>query len=485
MRRARARRQGLPREEQNSMAISSAGVGSGLDVDSIVSQLMQLEQRPLLLLAQRESRLTAQLSTLGTIKGSLSSFLDAANALKNAGKTEAFRLTSSANDVVSGSASSSAAAGSYSVTVNQLAQSQRLVAAGQASPSAAIGDGSPTTLTFTFGSITGGSFDAATGTYTGAAFEADAAMTPFEVQIDGDNNTLEGIRDAINAAGKGVTAAIVNDGSGTPYRLTLTANTTGARSSLKIDVAGDPAIAALLAQDPAGTQNLREAQAAQDAQLEISGIAITRSSNNVADAIPGVTLRLSAVASNVTVTVARDDAAITNALKGLVDAYNDVNKTIKTATAKDALMQGDTATTSLLTRLRAAVGSAIGGRTLSELGVSFQRDGSLKYDAAKAQAALEAGREGVMAAAQAFGDTFATMTEALTGTGGALDARTSGLNKALEGISRQGDVIERRLEQIEKRYRAQFSALDAMMASMQQTSNFLAQQLAALPKADA
>jgi flagellar hook-associated protein 2 len=138
----------------------------------------------------------------------------------------------------------------------------------------------------------------------------------------------------------------------------------------------------------------------------------------------------------------------------------------------------------VLNRLRSVLGSSIGDKTLSELGLNFQRDGSLKFDSAKAQGAMEADPAGVMAAAQAFGDTLAKLATTLSGVGGSLDARTSGISKALDGISKQGDVIERRLEQVEKRYRAQFSALDAMMASMQQTSSFLTQQLANLPKAE-
>jgi flagellar hook-associated protein 2 len=464
------------------MAISSAGIGSGLDVDNIVSQLMQLEQRPLLLLAQRESRLTAQLSTLGTVKSAVSSFLDAANALKTAGTTEVFKLASSNAEAVTGSASATAAAGSYSVTVTQLAQAQRLVATGQSAPGAAIGDGSPTTISFSFGGIAGGTLDTDSGTYSGATFTADPSMTPFQVEIGATNNTLEGIRDAINAADKGVTAAIVNDGSGTPWRLTLSADVTGAKSSLKIDVAGNAVISSLLANDPAGVQNLRQTQVAQDAQLSISGIAISRSSNSVSDAIQGVTLKLTAPATDVAVTVSRDNTTITGALKGLVDAYNEVNKTIKTATGKDALMQGDTATTSVLNRLRSMIGSSIGGQSLSGLGVAFQRDGSLKFDSAKAQAAIDADPASAMSAMKAFGDAFAKVATSLSGSGGSLDARTTGISKALDGISKQGDAIDRRLEMVEKRYRAQFSALDAMIAGMQQTSTFLSQQLANLPK---
>lgn len=469
------------------MAISSSGIGSGLDVDSIVAKLMQVEQQPLLALAQREARFTSQLSTLGTIKGALSGFQTAATALKTAGSGVTYGFSSSDANSVSGSAASSAAPGTYSITVTQLAQAQRLVAAGQAAPGTAIGDGTPTTLSLNFGSIAGGTFSDITGTYSGATFTADPARTPVQVVIGASNNTLEGIRDAINAANAGVTAAIVNDGSATPHRLTVTSNTSGAASSLRIDVAGNAAIAALLANHPGGTQNLRQTSAARDAQLSVSGIAITRPTNTISDAIQGVTLRLSSLASDVRVSVARDSTNLTSALKGLVDAYNESNKAIKRATALEAVLQGDTATVSMLSRLRSALGVLLGEgtgsiRALSQLGVAFQKDGSLVFDSTKLQGAIEADAVSVRTAATAFGDSLSTLADRLTGSGGALQARTEGINRSTAEITRRGDAIAQRLEAVEKRYRAQFTALDVLMSSMQQTSNFLTQQLANLPK---
>ena len=469
------------------MPLSSSGIGSGLDVDGIVARLMQVEQQPLLALAQREARFTSQLSTLGTIKGALSGFQTAASALKTAGSSITYGFSSSDANSVSGSAGSSAAAGTYSITVTQLAQAQRLVAAGQTAPGAAIGDGTPTTLALSFGSIAGGTFSDLTGTYSGAIFTADPARTPVQVVIGASNNTLEGIRDAINAANAGVTAAIVNDGSATPHRLTVTSNASGATNSLKIDVAGNAAIAALLANDPGGTQNLRQTSAARDAQLSVSGIAISRPTNNIADAIQGVTLRLSNLVSDVRVSVARDSTSLTSALKGLVDAYNETNKAIKRATALEAVLQGDTATVSMLSRLRSGLGAVLDEgtgsiRSLSQLGVAFQKDGSLVFDSTKVQGAIEADASSVRTAATLFGGSLSTLADRLTGSGGALQARTDGINRSTAEITRRGDAIAQRLEAVEKRYRAQFTALDVLMSSMQQTSNFLTQQLANLPK---
>jgi flagellar hook-associated protein 2 len=468
------------------MALSAPGIGSSLDVNSIVSQLMQLEQQPLVAMTRREGVFTAQLSTIGTIKGALSGFQTAATALSNAGASGTFKLSSSDSGALSGSVDTTATAGSHSVSVTQLAQSQRLVAAGQASASARIGNGSATTLSLSFGTIAGGSLDAGSGLYSGASFTADPARASVQVAIDGSNNTLEGIRDAINAANAGVTAAIVNDGSGSPYRLSLSANATGANSSLKIGVAGDADIANLLAYDPAGSQKLSQTQAALDAELKINGIAISRPDNNVAGAIEGVTLKLSKVISDATVTVAQDNTRIRSALEGLVKAYNDVNRSISGATAYKAVLQGDSTINGVQNRLRSALGEIIrdtGGSisTLSQLGVSFQKDGTLAFDNTRLQSAIDGDHAGVVAAVNAFGARLSAFADSTLASDGVVQARTDGINRSITDIAKRRDAFNDRMEVVEKRYRAQFSALDALLGSMTQTSNYLQQQLANLP----
>lgn len=468
------------------MALSAPGIGSSLDVSSIVSQLMQVEQQPLVALAQRESVFTAQLSTIGSIKGALSGFQTAANALKTAGTNSSFKFSSTDSSAIAGTIAGTPAAGSHSVSVTQLAQAQRLVVAGQTSATARIGDGGATTLNFSFGRISGGSFNAVTGIYSGAAFAADSERTAVALTIDGSNNTLEGIRDAINAANSGVTAAIVNDGSGTPYRLSLSSNETGAQNSLKIDVSGNADIADLLAYDPAGTQKLAQTQAAQNAELSVNGIVISRANNSVADAIEGVTLKLSKVVSDATVTVTRDTAPVRAALENLVKTYNDVNRVIGNATAYKAVLQGDTAINSLQSRLRSTLGAALKDTgspiaTLSQLGVSFQLDGSLSFDGIKLQAAIDRDYKGVMAAVAGFGTSLSSLSEGALGANGGVKARTDGINRSIADIAKRRETINARLELVEKRYLAQFSALDALLGSMTQTSNFLQQQLANLP----
>src|SRR5215212_2764073 len=207
------------------MAISSPGIGSGLDISSIVTQLMNVEKQPLTLLDQKEASFQAQLSAYGTLRGSLSSFQTAVSGLDNLATFRSVSSTSSDAGIATASATADAAAGVHDLDITQLAKTHAVSAAGQTTTTATIGSGISTTLTFDFGTIAGGSLT--NGVYTGATFTQDGTQTSGTVTIDSTNNSLQGIRDAINKANIGVRASIVNDGSGTPYRLTLTGKTTG------------------------------------------------------------------------------------------------------------------------------------------------------------------------------------------------------------------------------------------------------------------
>ncbi|MCP5144840.1 MAG: flagellar filament capping protein FliD [Gammaproteobacteria bacterium] len=467
------------------MAISSPGIGSNLDVNSIVTQLMELEQRPLLILTSRESVYTAQLSSMGSIQGALSTFQSSVGALKSAGTNTSYRATSSDTDAVTAAATPASAPGVYQVNVTALSQAQQLVAAGQATSTGAIGSGAETTLTFSFGSITGGTLDDELGTYTGATFTPDTEQAQATVTISAGNNSLAGIRDAINAADIGVTAAIVNDGSGTPYRLTLAVDAPGDNHSLKIDVAGDAALSSLLSHDPEGTQNLSQTRAAQNAALTVNGIAITSQSNTVAGAIPGTALTLKSVAENVAITITRDDSAIQKSLEGLVKGYNDLNAAIGDATAYKAIMQGDGSMLGIQNRIRSAIGAIEGTTgtidTLSQLGVRFQVDGTLQFSTSALTDAMNSDPEGVREALAIFGDALKTLADDFNGPNGVVKSRVDGVNRSIDDIARQRESFQLRLTKVEERYRAQFAALDALLGTMQSTSNYLTQQLANLP----
>ena len=385
------------------MAITAPGLASNLDVNGIVSQLMTVESRPLALYDTKEAKLQSQLSAYGSIKGAVSTFQSAMRGLSSLSRFEVFTANSTDSATVVAGAGSSAVAGSYAVEVTALAQAQKLTAAGQATTTGAIGSGATTTLSFDFGAISGGSFDSVSGTYSGASFTSSGSGLK-TVSIDSSNNTLAGIRDAINNAKIGVTASIVNDGSATPYRLLISGNSSGISNSVKISVSGDAALSSLLAHDPAATQHMSEAISARNAALKVDGVTVTSASNTISEAIPGVTLILQKTnaGSPLKVNVDRDTTQITSAVNTFAKTYNDLNRALgdlsayNAATKKGAVLNGDATVRALQSQLRATINSDLTGltgnyTTLSTIGVSFLKDGTMAVDAARLQSAIDTG----------------------------------------------------------------------------------------------
>ena len=379
------------------MAISSPGIGSNLDVSAIVSQLMALEQRPLTSLARQEASYQAKLSAYGTLNGVLGQFQSALQALATPQKFQALTASVADSAIMSASAGSGAVPASYAVEVLALATQQKLHSSAFTNTTDVIGSG---TITIQYGTYNSGA----------NSFTLNGAKAAQSVTIDAAHNTLSGVRDAINAAGIGVTATIVNDGTGN--RLMLTSKDGGAANSLKITVADadladtDQAGLSRLAYDPTLTagagKNLTQALAAQDASLKVDGILVTKPSNVVTDAIEGVTLNLtkaSALGVTTTLTVARDQNSIQASVGGFVSAYNSLNKTITDLTRYDAQTKqagtliGDGSVLRIQNGIRGLLGAPVASlngalRTLSDIGVAFQKDGSLKLDASKLQGAI-------------------------------------------------------------------------------------------------
>jgi flagellar hook-associated protein 2 len=369
------------------MAISSPGIGSSLDVNGIVTQLMAIEQRPLSLLSVKEARLQGRLSALGQVKGSLSTIQTALGNLKDASQFSAFKATSSDTAVATASANGFADAGSYSLSVTQLATAQKLNSKGFAAADAVVGTG---TLTLQF------------GTTGGASFSANGDKPAVNITIDASNNTLAGIRDAINGANAGVTASIINDGSGA--RLAISVKETGAANSLRITAADtdgnatDDAGLSQLIFDPTGTKRLNESQSARNATFSVDGIAINQAGNTVTGVLSGVTFNLLKEGTT-NLTVARDSAKVQSAIEGFVKAYNDANKLLtdlgafNPETKAAGALQGDSTLRTVRSQMRSLLGGALpfatgGLRTLSDIGLTFALDGSLALDSAKLQSVL-------------------------------------------------------------------------------------------------
>ncbi|MGK5068979.1 flagellar filament capping protein FliD [Janthinobacterium sp. RT4P48] len=259
------------------------------------------------------------------------------------------------------------------------------------------------------------------GSYLGAGFTQDATQATGSVVIDSTNNTLQGIRDAINNAGLGVTASIVSDGSDKPFHLVLSSSKTGANSAMNISLSGsngqppDSALNDLLAYDVGGTQNLKQNSAAQNTMFSVNGIPITSSSNSVDTAIEGVTLGITKVGSS-SLSVAKDTTTVKTSINSFVKAYNELNTAIGKMTAYNpdtktgGVLLGDSTVQSIQSQLRRQLGAPITGlnstmSTLSQVGISFQKDGSLALDSSKLDKAISANFSDIAGLFSAIGKT--------------------------------------------------------------------------------
>ncbi|OGB00730.1 MAG: flagellar hook protein [Burkholderiales bacterium RIFCSPHIGHO2_12_FULL_61_11] len=469
-------------------SVSSLGVGSNLDLSGLLDKLAAAESQPLVALQKQQVSYTAKLSAYGTLQNALSSFQAAASKLADASLFQGVKAASSAADVLSATAAATGAAGSYSIEVTQLAQAQSLAAAGVLDATAAVGLG---TVTIDFGSITGGTLDPATGKYSGAAFSTDASRTAQSIVIDSSNNSLEGLRDAINQnATLGVTASIINDGGASPYRLVLNSTETGAASSMRIAVTGDASLQGLLSHDPSATQSLQQTAAASNAALKVNGIAVTAPTNTIKEAVQGVTMTLAKPGLS-TLTVSRDSASVESAVSAFVNAYNSLQATATQLTKYDvakktgAALVGDSTLRGIQTSIRSALNTPQDGaiKVLSSVGVSFQKDGTIAFDASKLKSSFASNRDDVEAlfagptgGSAGYGTQLAALVDTFISSGGKLSSATAGVNTTLKSLDTRYAATEVSVQAKVARYRAQFTQLDMMMAKMNSTTSYLTQQ---------
>lgn len=451
----------------STVASTSAGT---LDVPSLVSQLMAVERRPIDKLNTKIESYQTKISSFGTIKGLVSDFKTALQGMNTS--LLANSATSSDTSVLSASATSAAAAGSYSLSVTTLAQAHKLATAGQVSDTSAI-SASASTATFTVGT-----------TSTDITIAAGAS--------------LQDIRNAINAANIGVTATLVNDGSGSPYRLALSSNASGtvnAINSITVKTGGDASVNDLLAYNP--TENaptpavpMAQTVAAQDADFTVNGIRIIKSSNTVTDAIQGVTLTLNKNAA-ATLTVARDTSAINTAAASLVETYNALATQLKSrsaygsATQAAATLAGDGTVRlmqdQLSSILRTAATPASGGTltSLSQVGISLQVDGKLKLDSSKLNSAMANNFSDVtnlFSSASGYVTRLNSWADSVVQTNGLIDVRTQNFNTNIKRYSEQVSQLETRVSVLQKRYTTQYTNLNQMLSNMNATSAYLSQQ---------
>jgi flagellar hook-associated protein 2 len=427
-----------------------------MDLEGLVQGLMGIERRPLTLLQQQVTSFNTKISAMGTLASRLSALQTAAQNLKPAtlqsalDKFGTYKGSIGNESVANLTMGDGARSGSYTLEVTQLAQGQksRLDAS----------------------NLTGG-----------GAIEFSFADSSKNFSVTPSGSSLTSIANAINQAGKGVTATIVNGDSG--QQLVLTGET-GSENAFSVGGAGV-------------TGSVSSVQTAQDAQLKLDGIAITSSSNNIKDAVTGVSLQLKGtnVGAPTTMTVEADYGdKLQKGMEDFVKAFNDVINTVKTLGAydddknTDGALNGNRILRETETTLRGLVFDQNSAYTdqngesmmLSKMGITFQKDGTLSLDSDKLKDAIN--KDPTLAAnfSAEIGNRFNAGLDRLAGTGGSVQSATDSLRNSVRGLEKRQEAMELRLVQVEDRYRKQFSALDVLMSSMNSTSNFLAQQLSSL-----
>lgn len=481
-------------------SVTSLGVGSGLDLQGMLTKLMQVEQQPLTLLQKKQTSYQSKISALGTLQSALAALQTAAAALTPSSTqtaTEKFASYSASladPAIASASATKGAVAGTYSLEVSALASAQRLVSPASAFTSASsalnIDAG---TLTIQFGLLT----PATTNPVAAAAYTPDTTRS-LNISIAA-GASLNDIRDAINAANGGVSATIVTGTNGP--QLTLTSLKEGTANVMQLSGltgtdAGNfnfnplsPAVGTL-------SETAAGGRSASNAAFTLNGIAGTSSTNTVSGALDGVTLSLSKtnVGTPTTLTVSQNTTTgLTTALQAFVKAYNDANSTMGglgtyNATTKIAgALQGDSSLRTAQSQVRSQLfGTAAGGTSsyqrLSDIGVTVAKDGTLSLDTTKLSAAISSDFTGVANLVAKVGDSYNKTLEGIVGTTGSLVSATTGVTRMIKDLATRQNVLSDRLTQIEASYRKQFTALDTLVASMNKTSTYLTQQLAALTK---
>jgi flagellar hook-associated protein 2 len=475
--------------------LSSPGVGSGLDVGSIVTQLVAIERKPIESLQTQATTIQARLSSFGLLQSYTANVRDIADKLSKPDFWTQTGATSSDASALSVSATPTAATGSYSVAVTQLAQAQSLASAAYGASTAPVGTG---TLRIELGTWNSGL----------TAFTADATKTGIDIAIGAGENTLDGIKAKINGAGAGVTASIVRDSSGA--RLVLRSTATGAASAVRITVTDDDLVnndatgLSALAFDPpnalAPGAGLAQNQAAKDALATVNGLPVSSATNTLVNVIDGVTMNLAKVTTSpIDVSVALDTATLKKAVADFGKAYGDMNAYISgqtkydATTKKAAALQGDRATLTLQSNLRAvflgASSASSAYSSLSSIGLEVQTDGTMKLNETKFNAAMANPQEiaklfsstaSADTAQQGFAVRVKDLAKQLIDTGGAITTRTKGLRESIARNSAQQQTLEERVAASKTRLTKQYSALDTQLSQISGTGNALTQSLAGL-----
>jgi flagellar hook-associated protein 2 len=446
--------------------ITSSGAGSGLNVASLVSQLVAAERSTFdTRYTKIDVKLTTEFSALSQLKGSMAAFQTALAGLKDAAAFNQRKTAVASEEYFTATATSAASAGSYGVEVQQLAKAAQLgSSAFVGGPESVVGAG---TLNLAMGSRS------------------------FDVTLVDSNTTLAGLRDAINAASTnvGVRATIIRDQAGA--HLVLTGAVTGQANALRITPTGG--LSQFAHTPPSITNNFTQLSPAQDAIVRVSGFEIHDADNTIADAIDGValTLKKSAPGTTTNLAVETDAAGIRGRVDAFVNAYNALAGQIAKLQSYNAETKaagpllGDAMLRNIESQLRRMISEPVAGvngvyTTLASLGITSSTKGTLSVDQTKYDAALAAAPTAlsqVFASPQGLATRIDGFLKSKLATEGEIAVRDAGITSRRKDLTRQREALDARMVVVQARYSKQFNALDSLLANMQSQSSYLAQQL--------
>ncbi len=461
--------------------MSSPGIGSNLDVKSIVTQLVALEKRPLEKLQLAAATVQTKISVFGQVKSLVSSLNDAVGKLSSVTGWNAVTASTSDSAYVGVSAIGGTQPTSFNVEVQSLAKVQTSYTAPLLPVGGAIGAG---TLRLEIGKWT--------GSPTPTMFTAGSG-TPVDITISA-TDTVSDVASKINGANAGVTATVLNDASG--ERLLLRGNATGEDSGFQLSVTSD------VDTDPADALGLSRLvngrtidQFSANAAATINGIPVTSTTNTFANKVSGVTFTaVKQTTGPVTITIAKDTSAVQANIEAFVKAYNDINGVLNEATKFDSatktggLLQGDATALSLQSALRAAgqslsTGSSVYGR-LSDVGISVLRGGNLEINSTKLSAAMANMDElktlfsnATAGSAEGIAVRFKGLTKTLLDSEGFFQTKDATLKRSLENNARDQVRVNEKASRVEAALNRRYSALDVQLTSLNSLNSYLTQQI--------
>lgn len=458
-------------------SVSSLGIGSNLPLDTLLSNLSTAEKGRLTPITAQQSSYSSKLTAYGSLKSAIEKFQTANTALNDATLFKSSNAVSSSTDlgVTTGAG---AAAGKYTISVTHLAQAQSLATGGIASATDKQSSVSSTDRTL--------------------VIDQPGREKPLEIKLSDDQTSLNGIRDAINAADGGVSASVIKNKDGA-FQLVISSAETGEDNKMTISVTGDNELNDLLSYDSeAGTGKLNQTIPATNALLTINNIEVESGSNTVNGTPEGVTLTLTKEVTNTTVTVTKSNDKASAAIKTWVDAYNSLLDTFSSLTKYSAVdagadqssgngvLLGDSVVRTIQTGIRSQLTSGDSDSkfsTLSQIGIAQDpTTGKLKIDDDKLKTALTSNSVDTQQLLVGDGKTTgittttANLVKSYLADDGVIDSATTSINSTLKSLTKQYLAVSSSIDDTIARYKAQFTQLDTMMSKLNNTSAYLTQQ---------